>query len=272
MTQKRSPRFQWLVSLLLFLVLEGFSLIMISENSFFQHLKISGAYMAVRGSLSKTGSEIRYFFNLRDVNRELEKENQRLLSSLESFRGSGAEADTSEAQYIYIPARIVANSTNNKQNFIIIDKGSRDGVKEDMGVISPLGVAGVISKVSERYSYVISLLNINQSISARIGREGAFGPMVWDGKSAQRALLTDIPQHIRFTVGDTIFTSGFSTIFPENIPLGTAGKSKILRGTHKEIQVRLFQDFKSLRYVRVVINRHKEELDSLIQKDETRGK
>ena len=152
MTQKRSPRFQWLVSLLLFLVLEGFSLIMISENSFFQHLKISGAYMAVRGSLSKTGSEIRYFFNLRDVNRELEKENQRLLSSLESFRGSGAEADTSEAQYIYIPARIVANSTNNKQNFIIIDKGSRDGVKEDMGVISPLGVAGVIIKVSNRYS------------------------------------------------------------------------------------------------------------------------
>ena len=97
--------------------------------------------MAVRGSLSKTSSQIKYFFSLRDVNRELEKENQRLLSSLESFRNAGTSADTSEAQYIYIPARIVANSTNIKQNFIIIDKGSRDGVKEDMGVISPQGVA-----------------------------------------------------------------------------------------------------------------------------------
>lgn len=272
MVQKRSPRFQWLVSLLVFIVLETISLIMISESSFFQHLKISGAYMSVRGVLSRTGSDIKYFLSLRDVNSELAMENEKLMSMLESYRYLGVPADTAETKYDYIPAKIISHSTNNKQNYIIIDKGSRDGVKEDMGIVSPMGIAGVVSKVSDRYSYVISLLNINQSISARIGREGAFGPMIWDGRSAQRALLTDIPQHIKFAIGDTIYTSGFSTIFPENIPVGTAGKSRIIRGTHREIQVRLFQDFKTLRYVRVVINRHREELDNLIIKNETRGK
>ncbi|OJV22271.1 MAG: hypothetical protein BGO30_11190 [Bacteroidetes bacterium 41-46] len=272
MTKKRSPRFQWLVSLLVFIVLQTISIIMISESSFFQQLKISGAYMSIRGALSKSGAEIKYYFSLRDVNRELAAENEALLAELEKLRETDCSRDTSEAKYTYISAQIVANSTNNKQNFIIIDKGRRDGVEEDMGVVSPNGIVGVVSKVSDRYSYIISLLNINQSVSARIGREGAFGPLFWSGRDASRAVLTDIPQHIRVTVGDTIFTSGYSTIFPPDIPIGTAGRYKIIRGTHKEIQVRFFQDFKTLKFVRVVKSRDKQELDNLINSNEARGR
>lgn len=272
MTTKRSPRFRWLVSLLLFIVLETISLIMISESSFVQQLKINGAYMSVRGALAQAGSDIKYYFNLREVNADLSAENGTLLAELERYRASYICKDTAEVKYNYIPASIVANSTNNKQNFIIIDKGRRDGVKEDMGVVSPLGVAGVVSRVSEKYSYVISLLNVNQSISARIGKSGAFGPLFWDGKSASKAILADIPQHINISIGDTIYTSGYSTIFPPEIPIGTAGKSKIVRGTHKEIEVNLFQNFRTLKYVRVVKNRDKEELDNLIINDETGSK
>ncbi|MDX9782048.1 MAG: rod shape-determining protein MreC [Bacteroidales bacterium] len=270
MTTKRSPRFKWLVSLLVFVVLETISLMMISESSFFQQLKISGVYMSVRGSLARAGTGIKYYFHLKDVNTDLSRENAILLAELEKYRALGINTDTLEIQYQYIPATIVANSTNSTQNFIIIDKGRRDGIEKDMGVVSPMGVAGVVSEVSERYAYVISMLNINQSISARIGREGAFGPMLWDGKSAGRALLTDIPQHIEFAVGDTIYTSGFSTIFPPQIPIGRAGKSKTVRGTHKEVEVELLQDFKTLKYVRVVKNINRDELDSLLTGNETR--
>ena len=271
MTNKRSPRFQWLVSLLIFILLETISLIMISESSFFQQLKISGAYMSVRGTLARAGTEIKYYFNLADVNSTLAKENEMLLAELEKYRSTGISSDTLEAQYNYIPATIIANSTNNTQNFIILDKGRRDGIEKDMGVVSPSGVVGVVSKVSERFAYVISMLNINHSVSARIGSDGAFGPMFWDGKSAKRAILTDIPQHIEFNVGDTVFTSGFSTIFPPQIPIGSAGKSKTVRGTHKEIEVELFQDFKTLKFVRVIKNVNKVELDSLMTNNAARS-
>lgn len=288
MAKKRSPNLDRLIALLLFIVLEVFSLVMISNSSFFQQIKIGGIYMDIRGSLSKAVADAKYYTSLRDVNRALAEENLRLQTDLEryrafaeltenaadtiaadSVRGVGINIPDSLAQFEYIPARIVANSTNNKHNYLIINRGSRSGIRKDMGVVSPGGVVGIVSQVSERYAYVISLLNINQSVSAKIGKSGAFGPLIWDGKDAKTAVLTEIPQHIKFMVGDTVYTSGFSTLFPENIPIGTAGKSKIIRGTHHEIRVRLFQDFRTVRFVRVVSNKHSRELNELSRQYET---
>jgi len=158
---------------------------MISNDSFFQQVKIGGVYMGIRGSFSKAGSEMKYFVNLKKVNEELNSENEALLA-----------VDSVKPQFTYISAKIVSNGTNNKHNFIIIDKGRDSGVEEDMGVVSPNGVVGVVSSVSDSYSYVISMLNINQSVSAKIGTSGAFGPLIWDGKRADYALLTEIPQHM----------------------------------------------------------------------------
>jgi len=125
-----------------------------------------------------------------------------------------------------------------------------------------------VNAVSDNYSYIISLLNINQSVSAKISRLGAFGPLIWDGRSADYALLTEIPQHIKIQVGDSVVTSGFSSIFPPDIPLGTIRKSKIINGTHHEIQVKLFQDFRTLHYVNVVVSSHKEEVDKISTQNE----
>ncbi|EKD32490.1 MAG: hypothetical protein ACD_77C00082G0003 [uncultured bacterium] len=283
---RRSPNLDRLYTLLLFIVMEILALMMISNDSLFQQIKIGGIYMGIRGSFSKAGSDIKYYFNLRQVNEQLNDENEMLLAEIERYRSYIYRTDTTDSagsfvvrvltdtvspQFTFIPARIIANGTNKKHNFIIIGKGSKDGVEPDMGIVSPRGVVGVVSRVSDNYSFVISTLNINQSVSAKLGRNGAFGPLVWDGKRTDYALLTEIPQHIRFSVGDTVYTSGYSTLFPENIPLGTVRKSWIIKGTHHEIKVRLFEEFSTLRFVRVVVNHNKNEIKGISNPNESKN-
>ena len=101
------------------------------------------------------------------------------------------------------------------------------------------------------------------NISARLGKEGAVGPMTWDGFSSSRAILSEIPHHVNFEKGDTVFTSGYSSIFPPDIPLGTAGEAKIVNGATYDIEINLFEDFGALRYVTIVENIGKEEIEEL---------
>ena len=90
------------------------------------------------------------------------------------------------------------------------------------------------------------------SISARLGRNGAVGTMNWDGVSRNKAILKEIPHHIQINLGDTVYTSGYSAIFPAGIPLGTTGRTKIVNGSTYEVEVTLFEDFNSLRYAIIV--------------------
>ena len=68
---------------------------------------------------------------------------------------------------------------------------------------------------------------------------------------------------MEFEPGDTVFTSGYSSIFPPDIALGTTGESKIVNGATYEIEVTLFEDFGSLRYVTIVENLGKDEIRRL---------
>ena len=103
-------------------------------------------------------------------------------------------------------------------------------------------------------------MNTGMSVSARIGSSGAVGPMTWDGISTNRAILKEIPLQNKFAPGDTVWTSGYSSIFPADIPLGVAGSSRIVNGAVNEIEVILFQDFASLRYVTVVQTADEQEM------------
>ncbi|MEN6618075.1 MAG: rod shape-determining protein MreC [Rikenellaceae bacterium] len=261
-----------MATIALFLLLEVAALLMMANSSIFQQVKISGVLMQIHGRFLKAGTHVKYYFSLKNVNEQLAQENSRLLNQLAKYQTQllilkadsvAFKSLSDSSDFSYIPAKIIGNSTNKRQNYILIDKGRKDGVGEDMGVVSPNGVVGIVSAVSDNYAYIISILNINQGVSAKISRSGAFGPLIWDGKSPDYALLTEIPQHIKLQVGDSIVTSGFSAIFPPDIPLGTIRKSKIIMGTHHEIQVKLFQDFRTLQFVNVVVNSHKEEIDTI---------
>jgi rod shape-determining protein MreC len=211
------------------------------------------------------------YFSLAKANDRLAQENFELkvrIAQFEQIEADARETSYSAAKdiagnYRYTPAEIIKISTGGGHNYFIIDKGSDDGIVEGSGVITGKGAVGIIDAVSRHFSYARSFQNFDMSISARLGKEGSAGPMSWRGKGGSKALLKDIPHHVEFSSCDTVYTSGYSSIFPPDIPLGAAGKAKIVNGATYEIDVTLFEDFGALRYVTVVENTGQNEINSL---------
>lgn len=242
---------------------------MLRNNGEMQNIWISKGMHAVSGTVWGSTQSIKQYFSLRKANDELALENFELRTQLaeltEIWRDSIARAsvDRVAGVYRYIPATISKISNNTQHNYMIISKGSSDGVVCGSGVITGRGAVGVIDAVGEHFSYARSFKNHEMSISARLGRNGVVGPLSWDGKSNSTAILKEIPHHVNLNQGDTVYTSGFSSIFPPDIPLGTTGETKVVNGATYEIKVTLFEDFNSLRYVTIVENTGKNEIRKL---------
>ena len=115
--------------------------------------------------------------------------------------------------------------------------------------------------MSAHYSYAFSFQNSDISISGRFGDEGATGLLVWDGVSSDGGILQEVPLQYKYAVGDTVYTSGHSLMFPSDIPLGVAGDARVINGATNEIKVRLFQDFTAIRYVTIVHNTALDEVE-----------
>ena len=147
------------------------------------------------------------------------------------------------------------NSTHKPNNYITLDKGSKDGVKKDMGVISATGIVGIIKNVNEDYSAVNSLLHRRTSISAKIKRTGAFGGVTWVGSNPRYVNLQAIPNHQTVKIGDTIVTSGYSAHFPPELMIGVVDTTYLPSGSSfHHIEVLLSNDFSKLSYVEIIKN------------------
>jgi rod shape-determining protein MreC len=256
----------------LFIILEIISFIFVFNFNNFQKSRFMNSSDFVTGSIYTRYSRITDYFHLSIVNRKLSEENARLRKLVgipktarfipDSLRGY----QNSEMQYSFVSARIISNTVNKQQNYLTLDKGSKDGVKPDMGIICADGVVGVITNVTPSFSTAMSLLNVRWNISAKIAKNNYFGTLLWNGKDYQRVLLNDIPFHVNVDVGDTIVTSSFSTLFPEGIRLGTVENVSKEGGTNfYTITVKLFIDYKSITYVEVIENNKRKELDLILK-------
>lgn len=261
-----------------FILLEVAALLMLSHNNQLQRLwiaRISHGFMARTWGTTQAISD---YFSLKGQNDRLALENDSLQRIVRSYELAAKEADPASRPVLmdngfnYIPATIVKSSSNTQHNYLIIDKGSEDGVVRNSGVITSNGVIGIVDAVSPHYSYAISFLNTELFISARLGESGAIGPLAWDGTSSDGAILKEIPLQFKFEPGDTVYTSGYSSIFPPDIPIGVAGESKIINGATNEIKVRLFQNHKALKYVTVVGNTRAEEIEAIGNQEEQQKK
>lgn len=266
-----------ILTVAVFIILEIASVLMLSRNNQIQRLwiaRISHGFMARTWGASQSVSN---YFSLKRQNDELALENDRLQKLVRGYELAAREADPASKPVLadngfnYIPATIIKSSTNTQHNYLIIDKGSEDGVTRNSGIITDKGVIGIVDAVSSHYSYAISFLNTELFISARLGNSGAVGPLAWDGTGSDRAILKEIPLQFKFAPGDTVYTSGYSTIFPPDIPIGVAGESKIINGATNEIKVDLFQNHKALKYVTIVSNTRAEEIEE-IEEQEQSGK
>ncbi len=255
------------LSIALFLLLEGISVLLITNNSIVQKYRIMGVARSVQSFFWRQGESVRYFFNYKKENQLLEAENQLLKERISALMAYVKDVSTEEAialasgksEYTFIPASIIKNSINKQHNYIILSVGSNHGVEEGMGVITSRGVVGIVEAVSPRICYVSSFLNTTQSASAKIVSNGVFGPMVWTGVG-NRAILREIPIHTEVYLGDTISTSGYSAIYPPDIPIGVVSSVEEVNGVALEIGVEMFQNFRSLRLVDVVVNNYGKEI------------
>lgn len=263
-----------ILTVAVFIILEIASVLMLSRNNQIQRLwiaRISHGFMARTWGASQSVSN---YFSLKRQNDELALENDRLQKLVRGYELAAREADPASKPVLadngfnYIPATIIKSSTNTQHNYLIIDKGSEDGVTRNSGIITDKGVIGIVDAVSSHYSYAISFLNTELFISARLGNSGAVGPLAWDGTGSDRAILKEIPLQFKFAPGDTVYTSGYSTIFPPDIPIGVAGESKIINGATNEIKVDLFQNHKALKYVTIVSNTRAEEIEAIEKQEE----
>ncbi|WP_016778338.1 rod shape-determining protein MreC [Anaerophaga thermohalophila] len=245
--------------LLLFLLLEiiSFSFIF-NYNQYHRNFYLSSSNK-ISGFFYEQFSSVVEYFRLRKTNEELLRENSELRNQLEktdflSTTATRFYIDSIGSQrYRYTPAKVINNSVNKHFNYLTLNKGADDGILPDMGVISSRGLVGVVLNTSDSYSTVISLLNTRLQISARLRDTGFFGSLGWEGLNYRYATLSGIPAHASPSVGDAVVTSGYSSIFPENILIGTIDEISINQGEgFYDIRVLLSVDFKQLQYVHVV--------------------
>ena len=247
-----------------FIILEAISAVLLFQYNSYQGSVWFSSANVVAGKVYEWNSEIESFFSLTKVNEELTQRNIYLEHQVSQLSGRITKlTDDSSflhsnqlqmlSSYKLIPAKVVTNETNKRDNLITIDKGEADGIKKDMGVVSGTGVVGIVYMTSPHYSIVIPVLSSHSNISCTIEKRGYFGYLHWNGGPISLAYVDDIPRHAKFRRGDNIVTSGYSSIFPEGIMVGKVGYVfNSADGLSYRVQVHLSTDFGRLRDVCVI--------------------
>jgi len=211
------------------------------------------------------------YVGLRDQNERLVAENLALRNELEHRRIivdvlHEAKLDSLYAtQYKYYGGTVVSNSVVNQHNYFAINVGSKQGIMPSMPVLADGSVVGMVLTTSRHYSIVISLLNTDMRLSAKLKRTGYFGSLRWDGIGYQTALLSDIPHHVDVRKGDTVVTTGYSNIFPADLFVGIVDNVEVKGGDFNIVRVKLGCDFKRLHYVTLISDSLRRERDSVEQ-------
>jgi rod shape-determining protein MreC len=231
---------------------------------------------AIVGSIYQTRGNISQYFNLPSVNEELANDNAKLRELLSQSqvpvivetRRDSLTLTKSEYNHDYLAAKVINNSTQLAHNYLTINKGASKGVEPGMGVISANGIVGKVMSVSENFATVSTLLNNDVFVSSYLKRNNTFGSINWDGNNKLKTKLKFVPRHIHLEKGDTIVTSGYNSIFPENVLIGFVDDFKKENDSWYNIDVSLSNDFSNLAYVYVIKNPMKQErieLESEIQ-------
>ena len=244
---------------LVFIALEVAAFLLIVYNSAYPRSSVLSTANDVVAWQHEQLSEIRGYFMLRSLNEQLAEENAALRNQICSM-----DSTKNEVVFHYENAKVVQMTTDKLHNYLTINKGSKDGIQRGQGVRNEDGVVGIVRTVGRNYSVVMPLINTQTNLSCRFAKNDYIGTLQWDGKDSRFAKLTDVAAHMVVNPGDTIITSGLSPIFPEGIPVGIVESSVLKEGkSYHDIRVRLYTNFKRLKYVEVVQNPHQAELEEL---------
>jgi rod shape-determining protein MreC len=249
--------------------MEIFSFTLIFRYNRYQRAGVLNFSSAVQGFAYSKVFKFKEYLNLYKINQELVNENNLLHNQVDHYKQIIRNSPVMDETYFpgrkftYIPARVINNSVNKQYNFLTLDRGANHGIKPEMAVISSEGIVGVVYAVTGNFSTVISLLNRDFRLSAKIKKNNYFGSLTWEGINPRTASLSEIPYHVNIQKGDTVVTSGYSTIFPEGILVGTVTAFEIEESNFFRIEVELSEDFNQLTHVYIINNLLMEEQSNL---------
>ncbi|HEX7367120.1 MAG TPA: rod shape-determining protein MreC [Pelobium sp.] len=246
------------------------SLVLLVKNNDFQRASTFNTSNQIVGSIYKEVNSVNKYLNLNLVNDSLAKENVRLRNRLkssfldDSVVSKNVEDTINHVKYEYILAEVVNKYITSRNNYITINRGSKDGIKKGMGVIGPSGVVGIVWNVSENFASIQSILHEDTRITSSIENTPYFGPLIWEGKNPNVVTLTDIPNQLNLKPKARVVTSGLGVIFPKGILIGTVLKAGVKGGgSFLDISVKLATNFYALQYVYVIKNNFQTEQETL---------
>jgi len=213
--------------------------------------------------------DITSYFNLKVENDNLLKQNLELQEKIIALKDSSNRSRSELPSYSFISAKIISNSYNKKDNFVLINKGREDSIYKGYGISLPNGIMGIVVNSSNNYSRVISILNTNLSINAKLKNSNQFGSLQWDSKFHNEMILKDLPRSAEFKVGDTIVTGGNSLIFPSDLPIGVVKKFDLNENSgYFKILVSLFADMADVNQAYVIVPKKIKEAQELLEGNE----
>ncbi len=259
----------------LFIILEVTSFVLLFRFNNYQESVYFTSANAVAGNIYEVSGNVTSYFHLKAINADLLDRNMALEQQVVNMEKALLERsmdsaainsirDLSQTDFHVMKAQVINNSLNRADNYITLDKGSSSGIQPEMGVVDGNGVVGIVYEVSPSYALVISVLNSKSSISCKIVGSEYFGYLKWEQSDPRYAYLKDLPRHAEFNLGDTVVTSGYSTVFPAGIIVGTVDDMKDSKdGLSYQLKVRLASDFGKISDVYVIARDGREEQKEL---------
>lgn len=255
-------------NLLLFLLLMAVSLGLTIQSHSYHKSKFINAANNITGGLYEYTNHVNEFIHLDEYNERLLKENAKLRKQLSNHSFHEAKNYPTETPYELIPAKLIHNSFDKKENILVINRGKKHGVETDMGVITTNGIVGIIESVGENYSTVLSILHTDSRINVQLKKTNHIGSLIWNGKSIYKVQLEDITKVAPVQVNDTIVTGNYS-IFPQGIDVGLVINAKLDQTENfYNIDLATFNDMSNIGYVYVIKNKAKKEVEQLINQNE----
>ena len=253
---------------LLFIALFSISIFLTIQTHSYHKNKFVNSSNAITGGIYSIKSSITDYFNLREKNKILINENTRIRKQLESYKSKvvNQNIDTSSilSKYYFVSAKVINNSFSKTKNKLTINKGKRDSIQLDLGVITSKGIVGIIDNLSNKYATIQSILNTNSQINAKLKNVKHFGSLVWNAEDPNVIQLIDIPRLAPVKIGDTIVTGGKSTIFPEGILIGAVIDFELTEDKNSQnLNIQLFNDMTNLEHVYIINNIDTQEIINL---------